>query len=752
MCYANAHYFQPTMKSKTLSILILFISIIACTKQDESKCHDEMIQLLQKVKKTTFTEKNSFSPGAKLLYMDSLLALAHQKPDQQLFCEYLKANILLELGEEAESIALLEKVAASDRADKRRTLGDLAIAYLRQGERTNCIANHASESCILPIKGVGIHRDATGSEKAIDIYKKLLTLNPKDLESRWLLNIAYMTLGTWPQEVPAEFLIPGMAGDTTEKVNAFIDIAAEVKLDVNTMAGGSITDDFDNDGYLDLVISGLYVSEQLQYFRNNGDGSFTDITEKAKLKGIMGGLNITQTDYNNDGFKDIFILRGGWQGDFGDEPNSLLKNNGDGTFTDVTTISGLLSFHPTQTATWNDFNNDGWLDVFIGNESPQNSAKMHPSELYMNNGDGTFREVGAAANANVISFVKGVTSGDYDNDGWKDLFLSTMSGKRILMKNLGIKDGEVKFQDVTGVTGIADHTGNSFPTWFWDFDNDGLLDIFACDYSFRTTLGVYMAAEKLGIPAGNPEKTLLYHNNGDGTFTNVSEAVGLNTNIFAMGSNFGDIDNDGFLDMYLGTGNPPYQSIIPNRMFKNKGGKHFADVTASARVGHLQKGHGVSFADMDNDGDQDIYIEMGGAFPGDAYQNAFFLNPGQGTNNWININLEGVSANRAAIGSKLVLHITENGKSRKIYRDVNSGGSFGSSPLRREIGIGQATQIDKLEIFWHGGDDREPQVFEKIVANQFIKIREGQETIQVVPQKKITWSLPDKLCGPIAMN
>jgi hypothetical protein len=306
------------------------------------------------------------------------------------------------------------------------------------------------------------------------------------------------------------------------------------------------------------------------------------------------------------------------------------------------------------------------------------------------------------------------------------------------------------FEDVSAYAGIYSDKGSSFPTWFWDYDNDGWLDIFACDYSFNHTLAYYAAAEKLSIPAGNPQKMYLYHNNHDGTFTNVATEKGLDKIVFSMGSNFGDIDNDGYLDMYLGTGNPNYQSLVPNKMFKNIGGEKFADVTASARVGHLQKGHAVSFADMDNDGDQDIYIEMGGAYIGDAYQNSFFLNPGQGTNNWINIHLTGIKANRAAIGSRLKITFTENGKKRTIYRDVNSGGSFGSSPLRREIGMGAATKIDTLEIRWHGSSTTD--IFYNIPVNQYIKITEGNKTFETIKLKKIDWILPEKLCAPLAMN
>ena len=153
---------------------------------------------------------------------------------------------------------------------------------------------------------------------------------------------------------------------------------------------------------------------------------------------------------------------------------------------------------------------------------------------------------------------------------------------------------------------------------------------------------------------------------------------------------------------------------------------------------------------LDNDGDQDIYEDMGGAFIGDAYQNTFLLNPGQGTNNWICLVLEGTKSNRSAIGTELKIAFHENGVSRRVFRDVNSGGSFGSSPLRREIGIGQAQLIDEIEIRWHGSG--QVQVFKNIKPNQFLKITEGSSEIQKLDLKTINWTLSDKLCLPIASS
>jgi hypothetical protein len=242
----------------------------------------------------------------------------------------------------------------------------------------------------------------------------------------------------------------------------------------------------------------------------------------------------------------------------------------------------------------------------------------------------------------------------------------------------------------------------------------------------------------------NSGRILLFRNNHNETFTEVGRDMGLDRVVFSMGGNFGDIDNDGFLDIYMGTGNPRYQSLIPNKMFKNVNGEKFVDVTSSARVGHLQKGHGVSFADLDNDGDQDIHIQMGGAYPGDAFHNSLFLNPGQNTNNWIGILLEGKESNRSAIGTRIAITLNDGGKKRKIYRDVNSGGSFGSSPLRSEIGLGSANGIESIEVRWAGSN--RIQMYDDIGVNQFIVIKEGDEKPVSLDLKRITWILPDRVC------
>ena len=205
-----------------------------------------------------------------------------------------------------------------------------------------------------------------------------------------------------------------------------------------------------------------------------------------------------------------------------------------------------------------------------------------------------------------------------------------------------------------------------------------------------------------------------------------------------MGANFGDIDNDGFPDLYFGTGNPDFGSLIPNKMFRNVGGQQFEDVTGVSGTGNLQKGHGVAFADFRNRGLQDIFIEMGGAYAGDAYTSALYVNPGQNDNNWISIKAEGIKSNKAAIGSKLKITFVDNGVKRSVYRDLNSGGSFGSSPIQAEIGVGHAGFIEELEITWAGS--HAVQRFRNLQVNQFYHIIEGNGKAVSVQLKKFNFN------------
>ena len=736
------------MKVKLLApaaIIALCLFCPAC--RNKNKSNEEMAALLKDINTSASVMQNPFAAQASLKFTDSVLQVSNDQ-QQRSIAEFYNAFALLELGKEQQAADELEKLlpTVSNPAFRQDILKTMAITWLRIGERSNCIHGHNNESCVFPIRGNGVHYNKAGSDRAIELYEDILQKDTGDLESRWLLNLAYMTTGGYPSQVPPDLLLKGLDADTSYKVKPFTEMAVLVGLDINNMAGGSIVDDFDNDGNLDIITSSWSLTEGMHYCRSNGNGTFADLSEKSGLQALTGGLNIMQTDYNNDGLKDIFVVRGSWRGKFGKEPVSLLRNNGDGTFTDVTKESGLLCFQPTQTAVWADFNNDGWLDVFIGAEST--GPNLFPCKLFINNKNGTFTEVAVKAGCDIMDYVKGVTAADYNNDGWADIFVSSLNGEKRLLRNDGIRNGCVHFTDVATQAGLKANKEPTFATWFFDYDNDGWPDIVVCNYQLKSSLATYAAAEALGRPTDRHGEIILFHNNHDGTFTNVTDEMGLNKVVFAMGANFGDIDNDGYLDMYFGTGNPMYQSLVPNKLFKNMEGKKFADVTSSARVGNLQKGHGVSFADLDNDGDEDIYIDMGGAYPGDAYQNLLYVNPGQTYNHWVSVELEGTKANRPGIGARIRLSFKEDGKRRSVYKDVNSGGSFGSNPLRQHMGIGKALVIDSLEIKWPGSG--EVQVLTNIPADEFIKVTEGNDKYARLPV--MPFSLIGKLppgCAPL---
>jgi hypothetical protein len=265
--------------------------------------------------------------------------------------------------------------------------------------------------------------------------------------------------------------------------------------------------------------------------------------------------------------------------------------------------------------------------------------------------------------------------------------------------------------------GVQEPRG-SFATWFFDYDNDGWPDLFVTSYyqSNDEVMRTY-----LGLPH-NAETMKLYKNMRNGTFKDVTAEVGLDKVFMPMGANFGDIDNDGFLDIYLGNGDPSYGSLIPHVLLRNHDGKYFVDVTASSGTGELHKGHGIAFADLDRRGYEDILAEVGGAVPGDKHAFRLFENPGNG-NDWINVRLVGVKTNRAAIGARLKVTVENQGAStRTIYRTVGSGGSFGANPMEQHIGLGTAARITNLEIWWPASKTR--QNFSNVERNQFIEIKE----------------------------
>lgn len=475
------------------------------------------------------------------------------------------------------------------------------------------------------------------------------------------------------------------------------------------LSGGAIMEDFDNDGLLDLVVTSYDTAEAMVYYRNLGNGRFEKRSRRAGLSGQLGGLYAVQTDYNNDGRMDVFVVRGAWLR--APVRPSLLRNNGNGTFSDVTQKAGLGSPINAISASWADYDNDGHLDVFIPCES-------QPNRLYRNKGDGTFEEVSARAGVRGTGrHGKGAAWLDYDNDGYPDLFVTYYEGYSQLLRN----NRNGTFTDVTNSMKVKGPR-SGFSTWAFDYNNDGFLDIFAASGESRL---IDVIRGLFGKSAGQNK---LYRNIGGKRFVDVTKEAGLDVAFAAMGSNYGDFDNDGYLDIYLGTGAPDVSFLVPNRMLKNVAGQRFEDISVSSGTAHLQKGHAVAIGDIRRVGKVDLYVQMGGAITGDKFHNLLFQNPGQG-HNWITLKLVGQKTNRAAIGARIKV-VSGGSKPLVVHRHVSSGSSFGANPLEQTIGLGMQKRIKLLEIYWP--TSKTTQRFRNVSINQAIKIVEFQKGYRVL--------------------
>ena len=506
-----------------------------------------------------------------------------------------------------------------------------------------------------------------------------------------------------------------------------------ISINLEEFGPGVCVADFDGDGWPDIYfvngrdLYGRGIKAQNALYHNNGDGTFSDVTDKAGVPGTGFGLGCVWGDYDNDGHPDLFITQYG--------PNVLYHNNGDGTFTDVTKKAGVAGmdfntyFHAG--ATFFDYDRDGKLDLYVGgyvalppgaqrycnlggvtSSCPPSAYEGSADILYRNNGDGTFTNVTKKAGIYQPAGKNlSVGAGDYDNDGWPDLFVANDGLAAYLYHN----EHNGTFKEQGSVSGMAftgqGRTMAAMCIALGDYNNDGWLDLYISDFQ------------------GNSDH--LWKNDGQGFFDEVSDYAGISLptrTVLSFGGGFFDYDNDGWLDLFIANGHvyPEIEQVSPeihykqiNTLFHNDGHGKFVDVTKSLGEGleTPSVGRGVAFADFDNDGFMDLVVANNNDAP------LLLHNSGGNGNHFVSLRLVGTKSNRDAMGARVKL--TAGGITQ--IREIAGGGSYLSqSDLRAHFGLGASTKIERLEISWPSGAQ---QTFRDVAADRFYIIQEGKEEL-----------------------
>ncbi len=528
--------------------------------------------------------------------------------------------------------------------------------------------------------------------KAVRSFRRALDLSPDHLGARWNLLVAMERGGLGREGVEEKYRFSPLAGPWGPRAASspirFENIGPKAGVAKLDLGRGSAWADYDGDGDLDLFAVGVGSPHAL--YRNNGNGTFTNVAEEAGVADPRGGWGALFADYDNDGDPDLYVTRNGWAGR---SPNTLFRNNGDGTFSDVTREAGVEAAEDSFTAAWADYDRDGFLDLYVANGISSTWGALNA--LFRNNGDGTFTDVAIKAGVFDGRHSIGCAWGDADGDGYPDLYVVNYGEENGYYHN----NGDGTFSDWTAKAGVS-APQYGFVAFFFDYDRDADLDLFVAGWANQMVdvIRFYQTAEPQG------ESTLkLFRNRGDGTFEDVTKEAGLSGTYGAMAANFGDIDLDGFPEIYLGNGGPPMERYEPNVLFWNRGDGTFEDISRSSGTADFCKGHGPTFADFDGDGDLDLYAPCGGAWVGDRQPNALFRNLGS-SNHWLKLRLRGVRSNRDAVGARVTL--TVGGFSS--VAEVSSGGGFGSTnSLELEFGLGKAPKAERVRIRWPSGKEQE---------------------------------------------
>lgn len=541
-------------------------------------------------------------------------------------------------------------------------------------------------------------------QRAVD-----LSLDHPDqrLKALWLLKVAYDRDGGYPADLAPRYRFHTAAPPTANAPPRFVDVGSRVGVGKRDRGRGSAWLDYDLDGDWDLFTVGIQTEHGL--YRNDG-ADFFDVTHQSGLADRRGGWAASAADIDNDGDDDLFTSRDAWEGN---APNSLYRNDS-GKFTDIGPQAGLADSTDSFSATWLDFDLDGYLDLYVANGVSGSGGK---NVLLHNRQNNTFIDVAARAAVADSTKTIGTAAGDYDGDGLLDLYVVNIGDLNRLYRNLG--DGT--FADMADQAGVLFPVEGGYVAFFFDLDNDGLLDLFVSTMSaFPNVLNSQVTGQ-----ATEPNRPFLYRNLGDGTFADITLPAGLARSFGSMGAGYGDIDNDGFPDLYLANGGPEMERLEPNALYRNLGDGTFADITAATGTGSLGKGHGATFADFDLDGDLDLYASLGGHYDADVWENVLYRND-RSTNHYMEVSLVGTRTNRSGIGAR----VTAFAAGRAIRATRQSGFGFGSSNAPTlHLGLGEATRVDSLNVDWPSGTR---QHWRDLPVDAALCIVEGEAHFQII--------------------